>query len=403
MTGSKPARKLSNPVLGVFALLVLVGLGTFIGQLVGNHPQRAWQAYLINFLLWSAVAQGGLLFSIVMHLTKARWSRHMQTLAESFAAFFPMSFILFLFLFMGKEYLFPWLHRDFHGQKLWLNLPFLFSRDLAGLLLLYGLGLAYLYYALRAKLDPEQPQGKVRAFLLRNVSDRQQEVLRCRKRMTVLSVLYILAYAIVLTLLAFDLVMSMEPPWFSTLFGAYAFAKAFYLGLAALMVLSAVFHLSRGGESGLTSSNFHDLGKLLLAFCLVWADFFYVQLLVIWYGNVSEETSYVIQRTMLSPWKFLAWSIFIISFIIPFFVLLNRKVKEKPVIMLFLCLLIFVGLWLEHLLLVGPALNHQVQSLPLGLADGLITLGFLGLMALAVTLFLRSFPDLIPGKPREVN
>jgi len=403
MTGSNPARKLSNPVLGVFALLVLVGLGTFIGQLVGNHPQRAWQAYLINFLLWSAVAQGGLLFSIVMHLTKARWSRHMQTLAESFAAFFPMSFILFLFLFMGKEYLFPWLHRDFHGQKLWLNLPFLFSRDLAGLLLLYGLGLAYLYYALRAKLDPEQPQGKVRAFLLRNVSDRQQEVLRCRKRMTVLSVLYILAYAIVLTLLAFDLVMSMEPPWFSTLFGAYAFAKAFYLGLAALMVLSAVFHLSRGGESGLTSSNFHDLGKLLLAFCLVWADFFYVQLLVIWYGNVSEETSYVIQRTMLSPWKFLAWSIFIISFIIPFFVLLNRKVKEKPVIMLFLCLLIFVGLWLEHLLLVGPALNHQVQSLPLGLADGLITLGFLGLMALAVTLFLRSFPDLIPGKPREVN
>ena len=221
--------------------------------------------------------------------------------------------------------------------------------------------------------------------------------------MTVLSVLYILAYALVLTLLAFDLVMSMEPPWFSTLFGAYAFAKAFYLGLTALMVLSAVSYLSRGGESGLTSSHFHDLGKLLLAFCLVWADFFYVQLLVIWYGNISEEAIYVIQRTMLSPWKFLAWSIFVISFIIPFFVLLSRKVKEKPVIMLFLCFFIFVGLWLEHLLLVGPALNHQAQSLPVGLADGLITLGFLGLMALAVTLFLRSFPELIPGKAREVN
>ena len=145
------------------------------------------------------------------------------------------------------------------------------------------------------------------------------------------------------------------------------------------------------------------VGKLLFAFCLVWADFFYVQLLVIWYGNISEEAIYVIQRTMLAPWKFLAWSIFIISFIIPFFVLINRKAKEKPVIMLFLCFLIFVGLWLEHLLLVGPALNHQVQSLPVGLTDGLITLGFLGLMALAVTLFLRSFPELIPGKAREVN
>ena len=327
----------------------------------------------------------------------------MQSLAESFAAFFPVSCILFLVLFLGKDYLFPWLHHDFHGQKLWLNLPFLFSRDLIALLLLYGLGLAYLYYALRSKLDPGQSQGKIRSFLLRNVSNPREEVLRCSKRMTVLSVLYILAYALVLTLIAFDLVMSMEPPWFSTLFGAYAFAKAFYLGLAALMVLSAVFYLSRGRESGLTSSHFHDLGKLLLAFCLVWADFFYVQLLVIWYGNVSEEASYVIQRTMLSPWKFLAWSVFIISFIIPFFVLINRKVKEKPVIMLSLCFLIFVGLWLEHLLLVGPALSHQAQSLPLGLTDGLITLGFLGLMAFCVTLFLQSFSDLIPGKPREVN
>ena len=403
MTRLDPARKISKPVLAAFALLVLVGLAAFIVQLTGNHPQRAWQAYLINFLLWSAVAQGGLLFSIVMHLTKARWSRSMQSLAESFAAFFPVSCILFLVLFLGKDYLFPWLHHDFHGQKLWLNLPFLFSRDLIALLLLYGLGLAYLYYALRSKLDPGQSQGKIRSFLLRNVSNPREEVLRCSKRMTVLSVLYILAYALVLTLIAFDLVMSMEPPWFSTLFGAYAFAKAFYLGLAALMVLSAVFYLSRGRESGLTSSHFHDLGKLLLAFCLVWADFFYVQLLVIWYGNVSEEASYVIQRTMLSPWKFLAWSVFIISFIIPFFVLINRKVKEKPVIMLSLCFLIFVGLWLEHLLLVGPALSHQAQSLPLGLTDGLITLGFLGLMAFCVTLFLQSFSDLIPGKPREVN
>lgn len=403
MTRSNQARKISKPVLGVFVLLVIVGLATFLVQLGGNHPERAWQAYLINFLLWSAVAQGGLLFSIVMHLTKARWSQPMQGLAESFAAFFPLSFILFLLLFLGKEYLFPWLHHDFHVQRLWLNLPFLFSRDLIGLLLLYGLGLAYLYYALRSKLDAERPQGKVRAFLLRGVSDREQEIQRCRNRMTVLSVLYILAYAFVLTLLAFDLVMSMEPPWFSTLFGAYAFAKAFYLGLAALMILSAVFYLSRRGESGLTSSHFHDLGKLLFAFCLVWADFFYVQLLVIWYGNISEEASYVIQRTMLSPWKFLAWSIFITSFIIPFFVLLNRKVKEKPIIMLLLCLLIFVGLWFEHLLLVGPALSHHVQSLPMGPADGLITLGFLGLMVLSVTLFLRFFPDLIPGATREVN
>ena len=215
--------------------------------------------------------------------------------------------------------------------------------------------------------------------------------------MSVLSVLYVLFYALVLTLIAFDLIMSMEPPWYSTLFGPYAFAKSFYIGLAALMILSAVVHLSRGTESGLSPSQFHDLGKLLFAFCLLWGDLFYVHLLIIWYGNLSEEVGYVIQRTVIRPWNGLAWTVFIVCFVIPFFVLLNRKVKTIPVMMIGLCAAIIAGFWLEHLLLVGPSLSRQAQSLPLGAAEALITLGFFGLLALAVTSFLRLFPDLIPG------
>jgi hypothetical protein len=190
----------------------------------------------------------------------------------------------------------------------------------------------------------------------------------------------------------------MEPPWYSTLFGAYAFAKAFYLGLLALLVLAGLSQLAWKEASGLTPAHFHDVGKLLFAFCLVWADFFYVQLLVVWYGNISEETRYVIQRTMLLPWQPLAWTVFIVSFVVPFFVLLNRRVKEKPALMVCLCLFVLIGLWLEHLLLIGPALNPGAGSLPLGLPDLVITLGFLGLMALAVTLFLRWFPWPFPRR-----
>ena len=181
MTTSQPHRRISGPVLGVCALFVLVGLGTFLVQLGGKHPERAWHAYHINFLLWSAIAQGGLLFSIVMHLVKAKWSQPMQSLAESFAAFFPLSFVLFILLFLGREYLFPWLHHE-HGKEVWLNLPFLFSRDLIGLLLLYGLGLAYLYYALRIKLDPEQTQGSLRNFLLRGRQGARRKLRATRKR-----------------------------------------------------------------------------------------------------------------------------------------------------------------------------------------------------------------------------
>jgi hypothetical protein len=338
-----------------------------------------------------------------MHLTKARWSRSMQSLAESFSAFFPLSLGLFLILYLGRNYLFPWLHGEVHGLRGWLNLPFLFSRDLVALLILYGLGAAYTFYAVRLRGGAGGGSGFVAALMQRGWTGSEAAIERCRGRMTVLSVLYVLAYAFVLTLLAFDLIMSMEPPWYSTLFGAYAFAKAFYLGLLALMVVAGVSYLARREQSGVTSSHFHDLGKLLFAFCLVWADFFYVQLIVIWYGNVSEETRYVIQRVMLFPWRPLAWAVFIMSFVIPFFILLNRRVKEKPAVMLPLCTFVLVGLWLEHLLLVGPALNPVTATLPVGPGDVLISLGFLGLMAFAVTLFLRWFPYLTAGPATELR
>ncbi|MGB2689369.1 MAG: hypothetical protein WBC36_10330, partial [Desulfobacterales bacterium] len=132
-------------------------------------------------------------------------------------------------------------------------------------------------------------------------------------------------------------------------------------------------------------------------------DFFYVQLVVIWYGNIPEETAYLIERTMTPPWNYLAWFVFIICFILPFVILLNKKVKTKPQFMSILCTVVIMGIWLEHLLLVGPALNHHASSLPLGLTDGLIFLGFLGLISLAVMTFLNLFPELLRGETREVK
>jgi len=390
-------------MIRLFSAFALVGLGTFLFQIAGQHPEKAWQAYLVNFLLWSAVAQGGFLFSVVLHITKARWGKPLQSVAESFAAFFPLSFLLFLFLFLGKEHVFPWLNGDVHGRADWLNLPFLFGRDTAGLVLLYGLGLAYLYNASRLKRsNPEASAGDTSLPQTRSVPDLKQLELY-QKRTNVFAVLYIMAFAFVLTLVAFDLVMSMQPLWVSTLFGAYVFVKAFYIGLAALIILANLIYISRGSASGLTPSQFHDAGKLFFAFGLLWADFFYCQLLVIWYGNITEETSYIIQRTMISPWNTLAWTVFILSFVIPFLILLNKSVKTKPRFMIGLCSLVFVGIWLEHYLLLSPALNPNAHSIPISIADVLITLGFLALMAITLRFALARFPELIPVKQREVK
>ena len=372
----------------LFSAMVLVGLGAFLFQVSGQHPERAWQAYLVNFILWSAVAQGGLLFSVVLHVTKARWGKPLQGLAESFAAFFPISFVLFLLLFTGKAFVFPWLGGDLHGKEGWLTIPFLFTRDAAGLLILYGLGFAYLRHGLMLK----RSQG--------DDAERNREARQ--SRMTLIAVLYIMAYAAVLSLLAFDLVMSADPQWVSTLFAPYGFVKAFYMGLGALIILAALVRI-RHREAALEASHFHDLGKLFFAFCLLWADFFYCQFLVIWYGNIPEETSYIIQRTMALPWSRLAWVVFILSFVIPFLILLNKQVKTKPRFMIGLCSLVFVGIWLEHFLLLGPALSPGAESLPMGMMEVLITLGFLGLMAMAVRFALGRFPELLPVQKQEVK
>jgi Ni/Fe-hydrogenase subunit HybB-like protein len=394
---------IKKPVFIIFALLIVIGLATFLYGLRGQHPERAWQTYLINFLFWSAIAQGGLLFSAVTHLTKARWSQPVQNLAESFVAFFPFSLVLFLFLFLGKEYVFPWLHHDLHGKEAWLNLPFLFTRDLLGLLTLYGLGLAYFYNAMRLKLDPNLAHNRIQSFFLRGWTGSEQDRQKCRQKMTRLSVLYILAYAFVLSVISFDLVMSMEPHWYSTLFAPYSFVKAFYIGMGCLILLAAVVRLAQGEQSMISAAHFHDIGKIFLAFCLLWADFFYVQLMVIWYGNISEETSYVITRVVMLPWKHLAWSVFLVVFLLPFLILLNQKIKTKPIFMIILCSVVGIGIWFEHLLLIGPAMSPGITTLPVGIADGLISLGFLGLMSFAVTYLLKLFPELVPLKEKEVG
>ena len=227
--------------------------------------------------------------------------------------------------------------------------------------------------------------------------------MRHLRRKNVLSILYLLAFTVVLSLIGYDLVMAADPHWYSTLFGAYSFVKAVYMGFGALIILAAVCQLREESGFNIPASNFHDIGKLLFAFCLVWADFFYAQLVVIWYGNLPEETAYVIERVMHAPWSVLAWIVFAVCFIAPFLILLNRKVKTLPRFMLIFCSVLIAGMWLEHLLLLGPALNQDATSIPLGVSDVLITAGFFGLMALAVSGYLRQFPALARMTPKEVH
>jgi Ni/Fe-hydrogenase subunit HybB-like protein len=379
-------RQAPSWLTGLLVALVLLGAATLLAGVNGSAPLRAWQAYLVNLVFWTGLAAGSLLFSVILTVTHAHWGRSLKRLAEAPAAFLPVSMVLLAGLYPGRNLLFSWIAKPLPEKAAWLNADFLFVRDEIGLLLLTLTGAALLYLSLRR--DQRHLAGAG------DPANAQVD----EDRAVVFANLYGILYFLVLSLLAFDLIMALDPTWYSTLFGAYYLVSAFYTALALLFVLAllAVRHLELG--KFITPTHFHKLGKLLLGFCLMTGDFFYTQFLVMWYGNLPEETGYIIKRIRFEPWHTLSWVVLFAGFIIPFTLLLSSRIKRKFPAMLGLCGLIVVGMWLERFLLVAPSV-WPGSELPIGPSELAITGGFLGLFGLCILTFLRIFPVLPVADP----
>ena len=385
----------TRPWRVVSILLILVGGVSFGIGVSGPYAQRAWQVYLVNFLFWSGLSSGAILFVAVLNMTSARWGRPLKRLAEALGAFMPVAFLLFWLLYFGRNEIFPWIHEPVPGKEKWLTTGFLFARDGVGLFLLTAVGTALLYYSVKKdtrRISSHLTSGDVPSSGINERSGSVRGIDRDRhwRRQLVLSPILGILYALVLTLLSFDLVMSLDPHWVSTLFGGYFFVGSFYTALASLSVLAGLSWKTAGAGKVLRFRHFHDLGKLLLGFCLMTGYLFYSQFLVIWYANIPEETRYILRRLRQNPWEPLAWVILAVCFVLPFLTLLSRKTKMRPVPMMALSGLILLGMWLERFLLVAPSLSHS-EEIPLGLMELLITAGFLGAMALTVIVFLNRF------------
>jgi hypothetical protein len=390
-----------RPLLIGCGMLTVLGFTAFVAGVLGAQPLRAWLALLVNYLFWLGISCGSVLFVAILNLTNAHWARPMKRLAEAPAAFLPVAWVLLGVLFLGREHLFPWIRQPVAGKTWWLNVGFLFGRDGLGLLLLTAAALALVYHSVKADLDWNSRQAAGNPSEARPPippTSANADGGRNWRAQVVLSPVYAILYALVLSVIAIDLIMSLDPHWVSTLFGAYYFIGSLYTALAMLLVMALWSRKALGLEPFLQTKHFHDLGKLLLGFCLMTGDFFYSQFLVIWYGNLPEEAKYVILRIRFSPWEPLAWTVLVTCFALPFVVLLSRKIKTKPFPMLVLCMVILVGMWLERFLLVAPSLWRGME-IPLGPMEIAITAGFLGVMGGCVLTFLQRFPILPVGDP----
>lgn len=397
--------------------LLFLGAAIFLIGLV-QDPARAWQIYLVNFLFWGGLAQGAVVFAASYHVVQAKWGPTVRRLAEGMAAFLPVNFLLFIPLYFGLRLFFGQMHELNPDRGAWFDSRFIFVRGGLGLGSLTILSLLFVYYSLRAEVGVAlergfRPRRWLYAWLADDWQGEQSELHRSERGKDVLAAGVLLAYPIIYTFMAFDLIMALDPFWYSSLFGGHFFVSTFYLGLAGLTVVIAL--LSRMGVPGVTSRQLPDLGKLLFGFTLTYAAMVWSQYIVIWYGNLPEETHFVVLRVWERPWALLSWTVFIASIFLPFLIFLSRKAKESPGIMFSAGVLIMAGLWLERYILVVPSLWHG-KGAPFGWLELGVTVGFLGAAGLSYGFFLRQFP-LLPlagtplaaasnpsgGKPLEKN
>ncbi|MDH3291367.1 MAG: polysulfide reductase NrfD [Gemmatimonadota bacterium] len=379
-------------------VLAIVGLGTFVALAMGDDPGRAWRLFLINFLFFTGVAQGAIVFAATQKITKGVWAGPIIRFAEAAALFLPVSVVCFLVLFLGKHHLFPWIEHPTPLRGNWLTVPWVFWRDLAALLALMVTSVAFVYHDLKPDVAElrDHVTGWKRALYDRIAGDyvgSPEQLQAVERRINWLAPLLCLLYAYLFSLLGFDLIMSLAPYWMSNLFGAFFFMGAFLTGLTMLGLMSVFWRWKLDMGAVIGREQLHDLGKLVFAFSIFWAYLMYSQLLVIWYGNLREETSFVFLR-LWGDWRPIAILVGLMIFLIPFWGLIWVKAKINRVTFTTFLAISFVGVWLERYLLVQPSLTEAGPMF--GAPEIAISLGFLGLFLLAYGLFARTFPMVSP-------
>ena len=380
----------------------LLGFGVLIFFLALRlDPLRGWQAYLINFLFWGGMAQGAVVFAAIYHVVGGKWGPSVRRCGEGMVAFLPVSFALFLPLYFTLDrFLAP--ARDLNPARgAWFDPRFIFVRGGLGLGLMTVLSLFLVYYSVRLEVGWAQERKlRPRRWLYEWITDGWQgeevESQRCQRGMDVLAAGVLLAYSVTYTFMAFDLIMSLDPFWYSSLFGGYYFISTFYLGLAGLAV-ACVLVQGRLGPSAVTPSQLSDLGRLLLGFDLTYVAMIWSQYVVIWYGNLPEETQFIILRVWTMPWAIFSWSVLALSVFIPFVIFLSQQAKRVPKMVFAVGVLIASGLWLERYVLIVPSLWHS-DSIPLGWVEIGVTAGFFGAFGLSYLFFLGRFP-VVPFAP----
>ena len=325
---------------GAGLLLTLLG-GLF-------SPQKALLSYLIAVLYWLGLSLGALALVMANHAAGARWNVVIRRLNETIAAAAPLFIVLFIPLLLGAKQIWTWVEPPPGLPKETVELlahkrPYLNFGAFVARAALYFLVWGALSWLLRAWSLQQDESGAA-------------ALTRKQRR---LSAPGMVALMLTVTFASFDWLMSLQPNWYSTIFGLYVFAGAFLASLS-LLALVVTGLRSAGTPLGriISAEHQHNVGKLMLAFTAFWAYMAFSQYMLIWAGNLPAEVTWIVARSR-GVWRPVGVLILIGHFVVPFFLLLSRDLKRSPPALAAVAAWILVIHYVDLYWVVMPALSLE--------------------------------------------
>jgi hypothetical protein len=340
-------------VLGVVGLVATVVLGYF----ADDGFRRFFYSYLIEFIFFLAIAVGGLFFVLLQHATKAGWSVNVRRIAEWFASSLPMMAVLsapiFIAVVLRRGQLYPWAVPGWDGKgfkALYLNPPFFLCRMVFYFIVWSALGVWYWKQSVK--------QDEVGGIAL-------------TLKMQWWAPLGLILFGLTLTFAMWDWVMSLDPEWYSTIFGVYYFAGSALATFSALVLVVRLLQSKGLLRNSVTTEHFHDLGKFMFGFTFFWGYIAFSQFMLQWYANLPDETEWFIRHgaSTLHPNEFSPVVIALLfgHLLIPFPGLLSRHVKRTPAVLTFWAVWVLAFCWLDVFWLIMP--QYDDGKLHFGLID----------------------------------
>lgn len=379
--------------------LALIGAVVFVLGLF-MAPERIWPAFHYNWLFFSVLSTAGCVFVAVQRITTARWSRGVIRLMEGYVAFLPVAFVfLLLILFVGKGHIFWWTHEaaPVREKVTYFNGPFLMGRDILIFGLMSALAIWYIYSSLRLDVGRVPEAGSswaagLRARMRNGFRDERREIHSTHSMQGKLSVVLVAVFAIGWSVLSWDLSMGLSPHFQSSLYSWWFFMGGWLCALMLFSILVRAWNAHLETAGGLiTETHFHDIGKLCFAFTAFWGYLTFGQYLVIWYGNLGEETFFPRLR-LIAPWKHITVIAASMVFLAPFFGLLSRHTKVSRLWMTIFALSSLIGMWFIRYIEVYPSVFGHSTTAPFSIWEvGMLAL-YAGTWGWCYIMFMDAFP-----------